>query len=68
MKNLIIKKEIKEKLLDLIKEIMKEDFNKIEKLEYFDIDGVRDSLYVYYELLDKNNLYKIYKEEIFNKK
>jgi len=68
MKNLIIKKEIKEKLLDLIKEIMKEDFNKIEKLEYFDIDGVRDSLLVYFELLDNNNLYKIYKEEIFNKK
>lgn len=64
MKNLI-----KENLLIIIKEIMEKDFKSIEKMEYFDVDGIVDSLLFYFdEINNEINLKKLFEEEIFNKK
>ena len=64
MKNLI-----RENLLIIIKEIMEKDFKSIEKMEYFDVDGIVDSLLFYFdEINNEINLKKLFEEEIFNKK
>jgi hypothetical protein len=64
MKNLI-----KENLLIVIREILEKDFKGIEKIEYFDVDGVSDSLLFYFDEINKEiNLKKLFEEEIFNKK
>jgi len=52
MKNLI-----KENLLIIIKEIMEKDFKSIEKMEYFDVDGIVDSL-LYFKIINLKYKYK----------